>query len=619
MIPSDTGPGARGALRPGDPPGVCPDQPDLLYITVDDTPTFTVLHRPAGRARDTAVLFLPPFGWEEVCSYRVLREWASRLCASGFPALRLTPPGSGDSAGHPRDPDRLAAWTAAVSAAAAALRADTRAGAVIAVGLGLGGILACRAVAAGAAIDGLVLWATPARGRDLVRELRVFARLEASQTFQGSGGPPPPRDGDLEVGGFVLSAQTQADLAAVDLAALRFPRGLPRGALLLERDGISTDRGLRDALESQDIAVTVAPGAGYAAMTSHPQESEMPESVIAGVRQYLDGGPGMAAQRSRGAEPGSGPAVTLSPVAEMKHDGAEIVEIPLQIPQAFGNLCGILAMPSSSAGSLCVVMLNAGAIRRIGPNRMWVEAARRWATRGTPSLRLDVEGIGDAGGDVAPYADDAALYVPELVPQVRAALDCLQHRGVADRFVLAGLCSGAYWSLHAGLQDPRVAYAVMLNPRALAYDSGLAPARDLRRLFSEPLTWARLRHNVTGPRVRAVLRWLAGAPRRWLSARRAGVGPPSVADRTGAVLRQLMDAPLRALMIFSTAEPLEEELVAGGWIAELEQSANVEVEHIAVRDHTLRPCAAQQAAHTALDRAVERALALAGAADPGVR
>ena len=47
-----------------------------LYLDVDGTPAFCVLHRPEGAARDTAVVFCPPFGWEEVCSYRVLREWA---------------------------------------------------------------------------------------------------------------------------------------------------------------------------------------------------------------------------------------------------------------------------------------------------------------------------------------------------------------------------------------------------------------------------------------------------------------------------------------------------------------------------------------------------------------
>ena len=72
---------------------------------------------------------------------------------------------------------------------------------------------------------------------------------------------------------------------------------------------------------------------------------------------------------------------------------------------------------------------------------MWVEAARRWAAQGVPTLRLDIEGIGDADGGTTPYVDSAQLYVAELVPQVLAALDALKDRGIGDRFVVAGLCS----------------------------------------------------------------------------------------------------------------------------------------------------------------------------------
>jgi hypothetical protein len=48
----------------------------------------------------------------------------------------------------------------------------------------------------------------------------------------------------------------------------------------------------------------------------------------------------------------------------------------------------------------------------------------------------------------------------------------------------------------------------------------------------------------------------------------------------------------------------------------LEQSPNVTVEHIAVRDHTLRPIWAQARAHEALDRALHRTLAVSGSPRP---
>ena len=53
------------------------------------------------------------------------------------------------------------------------------------------------------------------------------------------------------------------------------------------------------------------------------------------------------------------------------------------------------------------MLLNSGAVRRIGPQRMWVEAARRWAALGVPTLRFDVVGVGDSDGDGSAYATAA--------------------------------------------------------------------------------------------------------------------------------------------------------------------------------------------------------------------
>src|SRR6202042_2243740 len=134
-------------------------------------------------------------------------------------------------------------------------------------------------------------------------------------------------------------------------------------------------------------------------------------------------------------------AVEAAGVARIQLGPASVTETPIVIQQRFGRLAAVLAAPDEphpGAEGLCVVLVKAGGVRRMGPSRMWVEAARRWAGSGVPTLRLDVEGLGDADGDPAPYAADAGLYVPELVPQVISALDELVRRGIGSRFVLGG-------------------------------------------------------------------------------------------------------------------------------------------------------------------------------------
>jgi len=82
-----------------------------FYLKGPTTPVFAILHKPVGRPRETAVLLCPPFGWEDMCSYRIRREWAEQLAREGHTALRIDLPGSGDSGGAPSDPGQLNTWT----------------------------------------------------------------------------------------------------------------------------------------------------------------------------------------------------------------------------------------------------------------------------------------------------------------------------------------------------------------------------------------------------------------------------------------------------------------------------------------------------------------------------
>ena len=128
---------------------------------------------------------------------------------------------------------------------------------------------------------------------------------------------------------------------------------------------------------------------------------------------------------------------------------------------------------------MTAVFLNAGAVRRIGPHRLWVDTARRWALRGIPSLRLDLGGIGDSDGDSASLANVAEFYEARYTDQVRAALDQLEQERIGERFVVVGLCSGSSWAFQAALADQRIAAAFMINPRILYWDEALDVARDL--------------------------------------------------------------------------------------------------------------------------------------------
>ncbi|MDX6701902.1 MAG: hypothetical protein QOF26_2128 [Baekduia sp.] len=590
-----------------------------FYLVGDGTPMFATFHDAVPGGHGVAVLIVPPFGWDDVASYRSRRDWAEHLAASGIPTLRIDLPGTGDSAGGPRDPNMVDAWLAGVTGAATWLRSAAGYHSVAAIGIGVGGLLAAAATANGAPIDALVLWGVPPRGRTLVRELQAFAHLTAVGPTAGG------EDGDgLVVNGHRLSAPTLAALSAVDLSAAAFPSGLR--ALLLGRDGIAADARLADALRAAGATVEVERGEGYGAMLDRPQNAVAPTAVFTQVTGWLAVMPRDAtALRTATAAPAPSPVAADALVLDV--DGTAVIEAPLALNGPSGPSFGILAEPAAErARPLTLLLLNAGAIRRIGPNRMYVELARRWAAQGVPSLRLDVEAIGDADGDATRWADEANFHLPELTAQVREGADGLRAHGIDAPLVLVGLCSGAHWAFHAAQADDRVVGVVLLNPRALFWDDDLGTSRDLQRYLARVRsleTWRRALRgdlNLAYPvqRAPAMLRRLAhDAARRTrgpLAARRAGsadaVLPASAGDAVDQSLADLSARGVRTVLAFTGEEPVYEEFVRAGRLERLAGLPAVEVVRFGTdgEAHTLQPPEIQAEAHALVDRVVAELL-----------
>jgi dienelactone hydrolase len=587
-----------------------------LYLTGDGEPAFGLYHQPEGPRADVAVVLCPPFGWEDMTSYRGRRAWAEQLAASGHPTLRIDLPGTGDSAGGPQDPGRAAAWAAAIDGAARWLRQRSGCSRVAALGIGAGGLLAAHATAAGAPVDDLVLWGVPARGRTLVREMRAFARLEASRlAAQGAPDGPPLPDGAMVAAGYLLTAETRAALEAIDLTRPADDLGGTR-VLLLERDGMGPDADLEAALRAAGAEVETAPGPGYSEMVMGDMQAVRPTTeVFERVSGWLDAAPaGTGGARGIGAP--------VAETASLELDGG-LRETPIVLPNGDGQLFGVLTEPPAPYAPLTLVLLNAGPQRHTGPNRMWVEMARRWAARGVPALRLDVEGIGDADGVSHGYEEEWAFYEPRMLDQVTRALDALQERGLPARFVLLGLCSGANWAFHAAQRDDRVAAAVLLNPRALWWNRWMAEVRGGREVkrLAEAGMWRRLLAGEVSRRAtlrvaRATVRravrwplhaWAARAERR--RATRAG-------DPLEAALSLLRETDRRLLVVFTDREPLRDELEADGRLAGMAAHPAVRVELIAsgAETHTLQPPWIQERVHGLVDAELERELERARAA-----
>ncbi len=124
------------------------------------------------------------------------------------------------------------------------------------------------------------------------------------------------------------------------------------------------------------------------------------------------------------------------------------------------GLVGIVTEPSGDEarpGAPTLIFSNIGLNHRVGPNRLYVEFARKLAASGFRSLRFDLSGFGDSKPRRGGGTD-----IERATFDTREAMDFLEKRGI-ERFVLVGLCSGVDSAHRAALQDERVVGTIFID------------------------------------------------------------------------------------------------------------------------------------------------------------
>lgn len=124
------------------------------------------------------------------------------------------------------------------------------------------------------------------------------------------------------------------------------------------------------------------------------------------------------------------------------------------------SLVGILHRPEANAVRAdlpAVLLLNAGILHRVGPNRLYVRMARELERMGFHVLRFDVWGIGDSQDHTGPR-ENGTFFDDTL-----DAMELLRVRTNASRFMLMGICMGAQIALEVASRDPRVDSLVLME------------------------------------------------------------------------------------------------------------------------------------------------------------
>lgn len=416
-----------------------------------------------GSQGNVGVVMCAPQGHEMMWSHRAWRHLSDDIAQAGLPVLRFDYRGTGDAADLSDEENPVASAIDDIVAACAALRRMANVSQVVLCGLRLGASLAALAAARVPQLAGVVMLAPVVDGRLYLREMRALHAAWRHSAIPELDVPPPP-DGAQDVLSFRLPPATMAGIQSIRLDA-----GLPLSRVLLLDawpDPASPVAALAGALAQAGADVELDGFAEYPDVMRSAEFADVPvraaERVIGWITSRVQVTP---PRRSAAFAPGA-PGAPVDALA-----AADVVEEPVWIDDA--RLFGILCVPPRDATrarpATAVIFPNTGGNHHVGDGRLFVTVSRQLARQGIAALRLDVSSIGDSP-DAARRMNLNTIYGTAPRRDLGAAVDWLRTRGFRC-IVLAGICSGAFLSLHAALENPDVTGLMLVNLVKFRWDA----------------------------------------------------------------------------------------------------------------------------------------------------
>lgn len=216
------------------------------------------------------------------------------------------------------------------------------------------------------------------------------------------------------------------------------------------------------------------------------------------------------------------------------------------------HLVGTVTSPQQARpglGRTMLLLTNAGVIPRIGPHRLNVRLARRFAELGMGTLRFDMSGLGDSRRSSSRQSTGE-----QFVADTISAMDLAKAEFGAEQFLMVGFCSGGDVAHLTALADPRLRAIVL-------WDSYVYPTRQTRLLG--------LLHRLRGHSLAALAAKVAGRVGALAMRREPGGSGEAAAeeprifgrtkmpprDEFGQRIRALVDRGVEVLFLYSGGEP----------------------------------------------------------------
>jgi alpha/beta superfamily hydrolase len=353
-------------------------------------------------------------------------------------------------------------------------------------------------------------------------------------------------------------------------------------------------------LQRQGAQVSRQALTGYEALMAPPYQSVLP---VGAVQATVDWVQALVRTQSTASAAGWAPLATL-PASTSLHwpgpSGLPVHERVCEVDPAIG-LNGILTWPGHAdqpAPQRAVLLLPAGADRHIGPGRAYVGLARQLAAQGMAVLRLDISGVGDS--PARPGCQENAVYTPQALQDVAAAVHHLHHALGIPHVSLIGYCSGSYNAFKAAVAQVPVQALVLVNPLVFFWKPGMSlasdtsealvayAARNYRRQIWRVSRWWGLLREPRKVFYAAQVMWRRPASLLMHSLRDLArhLGLP-LKDDLGRELKLLTQRGVALRFVFATGDPGEALLRATGGrtVGRLEKAGALHIAHIEGADH----------------------------------
>lgn len=438
---------------------------------------------------DHAVVICPPVGHEFINSYRGLRHFADGFARKGITTFRIEYQGVGDSSGLDTDPNRIQKWLDSIEHAVSFIKKNCGIKRVSLFGLRMGGTLAAM-VSQKLELEVLACWVPVVEGRRYLREILALQKT-------GENADQDVDSTSLEGGGFLITRETMNELMEISLPKVDVRA---KHILLFSSNDLPTPTGLIEDWSARGFEFQHAELIGYADMMTLPHHSKVPTQAITEITDQI-------LRTKIPAEKISFP--DLTPYQQTRYDcytyglsakesmdaggGFPVTECLCRIPNT--PLFGILSLPllRDAEHKPTVLLLNAGSVHRIGPNRNYIYLTRQLLSLGFSVMRLDFLGLGDS---LHPNPEkENNPYMPEAMDNTRQAIGFLKENHGVTNVILTGFCSGAYASFQAALhlEEESIHEIVPINPLTFYWKEGMSLDVAPAEYYSE---WGEYRQSM---------------------------------------------------------------------------------------------------------------------------